>query len=421
MGRAEKNKDMELEQEPLFNRTGIMTNPALSVELIEGARNTVPSSAGDGSEMADNREKYLDSTVPIGSSPVIINNPEASGPELSEEADRMSVLLDKLGERLAFERQGTRLYEAVLQKLDSLVLEDESGPSSEDLQHICDEELDHFKLLQKTIAGLGGDSTAQTPGADVAAVLSHGMVQIVTDPRTTVLQMLQAVLNAELMDNDGWDLLIAVCKEAGQGDLEEQFRNAREQEREHLQKVRRWLSDMTIDELNAANAAEDEEAPGREQRKGGTETEGTDALELLRQDHENVKELFEEIEGAEERRRKQLFKQIKKELDTHTRIEEKIFYPAVEKYEQLKDMVLESREEHKQIKTLLREIQKLASNSERFEPKLKVLKENVQHHAEEEEENKMFPAVRELLSPAQLQELGAELEAAKSSRRSKRR
>ena len=54
-------------------------------------------------------------------------------------------------------------------------------------------------------------------------------------------------------------------------------------------------------------------------------------------------------------------------------------------------MVLESLEEHKQIKTLLREMENLASDSEKFEPKLKVLMENVEHHAEEEEEEKCFP------------------------------
>jgi hypothetical protein len=70
---------------------------------------------------------------------------------LSAEADRLSVLLDKLGERLAFERQGTRLYEGFLQKLAATPTEHDIGPSREELRHICDEELKHFKLLQKAI------------------------------------------------------------------------------------------------------------------------------------------------------------------------------------------------------------------------------------------------------------------------------
>jgi hemerythrin superfamily protein len=73
--------------------------------------------------------------------------------------------------------------------------------------------------------------------------------------------------------------------------------------------------------------------------------------------------------------------------------------------------VLESLEEHKQVKTLLREMENLTSDSEKFDPKLKVLMENVEHHAEEE--GKMFPKVRKLMSAKALDQLGQELEAAK--------
>ncbi len=91
----------------------------------------------------------------------------------------------------------------------------------------------------------------------------------------------------------------------------------------------------------------------------------------------------------------------------------------MEKREELKDMVLESIEEHKQVKTLLREIDNLKADSEKFEPKLKVLMENVEHHAEEEEEGKMFPKVRQLFSQQDLESLGQELEAAKNKRQRK--
>jgi hemerythrin superfamily protein len=145
-----------------------------------------------------------------------------------------------------------------------------------------------------------------------------------------------------------------------------------------------------------------------------------DALELLKEDHQKVKELFEEAEGTEdEKEKRKLFDEIQTELETHARIEETVFYPAMEKREELKDMVLESIEEHKQVKTLLREIDNLKSDSEKFEPKLKVLMENVEHHAEEEEEGKMFPKVRQLFSQQDLESLGQELEAAKNKRQRK--
>src|SRR5438445_12873425 len=98
-----------------------------------------------------------------------------------------------------------------------------------------------------------------------------------------------------------------------------------------------------------------------------------DALELLKQDHQKVKELLEEAEATEGgKEQREIFKQMKKELKTHARIEETVFYPAMEKHEELKDIVLESYEEHKQIKTLLREMEDLATDSEKLEPTLQV-------------------------------------------------
>lgn len=145
-----------------------------------------------------------------------------------------------------------------------------------------------------------------------------------------------------------------------------------------------------------------------------------DALELLKEDHQNVKDLFEEAEGTEDQKEKvEIFSEIQTELETHARIEETVFYPAMEKYPELKDMVLESIEEHRQVKTLLKEIDNLKSDSEKFDPKLKVLMENVEHHAEEEEEGKMFPKIREICAQEDLEKLGEELEAAKNNRKRK--
>ncbi|HZS07312.1 MAG TPA: hemerythrin domain-containing protein [Blastocatellia bacterium] len=138
-----------------------------------------------------------------------------------------------------------------------------------------------------------------------------------------------------------------------------------------------------------------------------------DALELLKQDHRKVAELFDQVEATgEEKEHQQLFAQIKTELETHTHIEETILYPALQQREELKDMVLEALEEHKQVKTLIREIEGLSKGSERFDAKLKVMGENVEHHVEEEEDE-MFPKVKKLFDRSQLEQLGRELEAAK--------
>jgi rubrerythrin len=246
---AVKETEMEIERNMVINRTGIMTNPELSAELIQGAKETIPSSEGDGEQIAVSRAEYLSEALAIGSPPLpSANDGDAADQALPEELEGLPVLLDKLGERLVFERQGTRLYEAFLHKCESMQIDDGAGPTVEELQHICEEELQHFKLLQKTIAALGGDATVMTPSADVAGVLSHGVVQIVSDPRTTIVQTLQAMLTAELADNDGWQMLKELAAKLGQTDLERQCRKAFEEEQEHLEKVRGWLSAMTLDE-----------------------------------------------------------------------------------------------------------------------------------------------------------------------------
>lgn len=138
-----------------------------------------------------------------------------------------------------------------------------------------------------------------------------------------------------------------------------------------------------------------------------------DALELLKMDHRKVADLFAQVNATEdEKKHQQLFEQIKDELETHAHIEETVLYPAFEKYGQLKPMVLEAYEEHKQIKTLIDEIIALSEGSERFDAKLKVMGKNVVHHVKEEEAE-MFPAVKKFLDGRRLEQLGQELEDAR--------
>jgi len=137
------------------------------------------------------------------------------------------------------------------------------------------------------------------------------------------------------------------------------------------------------------------------------------ALELLKEDHRKVHELFEQVKATEsQKQHKQLFRMIKTELDTHAHIEEKVFYPTLKKYEEFKETVLEAIEEHLQMKTSLRAIDRLSEGAERFDAKLKVLIDDVEHHVEEEE-GELFPKVERQFSSEQLEELGMELETAK--------
>ena len=127
--------------------------------------------------------------------------------------------------------------------------------------------------------------------------------------------------------------------------------------------------------------------------------------------------MFEQFEQAKEAedsdRMRELQEQIFEELEKHTRIEEDIFYPAVREAdeEELGDTVAEGVQEHHVVKVLMREIESV-SGDETYIAKMKVLMENVEHHAEEEEKE-MFPELRQKMGEPRLQDLGAEIQAAK--------
>jgi hypothetical protein len=225
------------------NRTGMQTSPELAEELIEGATSATPSSEGGPQTIAEFRSEYIAEGFPIGSMPMM---PASEEGEADEEEAGMAVFLDKLSERLAFERTGTRLYEALLNKCETLG-EETPGPTLEDIEHIGREELEHFMMLNTAITEIGGDPTVQSPCADVAGVMSLGIMQVLTDPRSSMAQCLQALLTAELTDNAGWELLINLADNLGYDDLKTEFESALANEQEHLLNVRNWLSECVMD------------------------------------------------------------------------------------------------------------------------------------------------------------------------------
>ena len=96
----------------------------------------------------------------------------------------------------------------------------------------------------------------------------------------------------------------------------------------------------------------------------------------------------------------------------HAHIEETIFYPAIKQEAETREITLEGFEEHHVIKTLLKELEGQSVETEQWTAKLKVLKENVEHHVEEEE-GEMFKGAREVLSKEQIEDLGTRMEAEK--------
>ena len=143
-----------------------------------------------------------------------------------------------------------------------------------------------------------------------------------------------------------------------------------------------------------------------------------DAITLLKNDHKAVKRLFRQFEKLGDnavKSRRELVDKMIEELSIHAAIEEQLFYPAVrEAVPDAEDQVLESLEEHHVVKWTLSELEDMSGDEERFEAKVTVLIESVEHHAEEEEEE-LFPEVRKAMGRKALAELGAAMEKAKKT------
>lgn len=138
-----------------------------------------------------------------------------------------------------------------------------------------------------------------------------------------------------------------------------------------------------------------------------------DAFELLKKDHERVSNLFKEIESASDQAKNDLFEQLKSELDIHAQVEETIFYAALKDAPESREITLEAYEEHNVVKELLAELADRSSEDETWDARLTVLKENVEHHVEEEE-GELFNKAEDVLTQDQIEQLGNEMQAAKT-------
>lgn len=127
--------------------------------------------------------------------------------------------------------------------------------------------------------------------------------------------------------------------------------------------------------------------------KLGVVDDDLNALDLLRAQHRNVDELLLQIEQASGSRKQSLFNELADALAIHATIEEQVFYPNV-KRASTKEILQESVEEHLEVKRLLADMMELDPQDDEFDAKLSVLKEQVTHHAKEEEEGKLFPKLR---------------------------
>ena len=141
------------------------------------------------------------------------------------------------------------------------------------------------------------------------------------------------------------------------------------------------------------------------------------ALDLLEEDHKKMKKLLEDLDSTTERgvkTREELFAKVKTELKIHETIEEEILYPALKEHPKAKEIVLEGYEEHHVADTILSEIQDVPVDDERWGAKLSVLKENIEHHIEEEEDE-MFKKARDIFEADELEQMGTRMEERKKA------
>jgi hypothetical protein len=219
---------LENSTRPGANHTGLALHPDQLEAMVEATHEFPPTSSGGPTQIADVRISYARA-----------GEPHATMPESSVDAARLP-LLDKLGARLAFERTGTRLYDALISKLDAYG-SFEGGPGRKDLLEIREQELGHALLAQELIGSLGGDPTVITPCASLQATASRGIGDVLVDPRTSFIDCLETILIAELADQDSWAGLARAAEPLGNADLTQKITQAQNTELEHISKVRGWI------------------------------------------------------------------------------------------------------------------------------------------------------------------------------------
>lgn len=225
-----------------MNLTGKKTNATEENATAEFAAMVPPSNDGDGRDIQRLRVIYARAEhEPVGTVPPPASVKGVMKTIVQKALGRDAMLLvDKLGARLAFERTGTRLYDALLSKHDAYGTWP-GGPSLAELAKIRNDEQAHMQLVFEALESLGADPTAETPAADADGVMSLGLVQLASDPRTTLAECMEAALIAELTDNACWEALVELAETFGQKRLVERFQLARVDEERHLVQVKLWL------------------------------------------------------------------------------------------------------------------------------------------------------------------------------------
>lgn len=233
------------------NRTGMQMSPLKGELLLRSAEDAaaITDASEEGIEqpeamlIAEARREYINEADALGSVPPpgTLSGALKSGAGMVT-GKRLQVFIDKVAERMAYERGGTRLYEAALVKV--IALARGTPVTVERMKQIRNQEAEHAELLRQALVELGADPTAQTPCADLVGVQAMGLLQSVADPRTSLAQTLSSLLAAELIDVASWEMLSRLALSMGRDDLAERFDAATEHENEHLSTISGWYEGL---------------------------------------------------------------------------------------------------------------------------------------------------------------------------------
>lgn len=234
-----------MDQRMGMNRTGIDMSPILIKKMLQVDEN-IPTTTNGSTTPASIEDYFLENADPLGSVPL-----PGTAKSVIKTAAKMAtgrhpeVLINKLGERLAYERTGVRVYEQLIAKC--LHAPEDLTPDLqlpiEQLREFRRQEEEHFELLTNCLKKLGADPTAQTPDADASGVAASGLMKVISDPRTSISQSLQAMLAIELADNAAWELLMKLAEDMQMPDMVKEFEYALQQEDVHLRHVRQWYEE----------------------------------------------------------------------------------------------------------------------------------------------------------------------------------
>ncbi|WP_419418994.1 demethoxyubiquinone hydroxylase family protein [Legionella sp. D16C41] len=224
-----------------MNHTGTQMSPIDTKSLLDYVKKHPADIRGDDGQLAKARANLTETDNALGTIPL----PGTAKGALKTGLDKLlgnqpELLIDKLGERLAYERGGVRLYEAAIAKASAF----KKTNLIKQLKHIRDEEAEHMFMLIDVLKQLGADPTVMTPSADVVGVVAQGAMQVLTDPRTNMAHCLNALLTIELGDNVGWEFLIDLLKTSNKTDFAKKFQKALTQEQEHVRIIKKFYQEL---------------------------------------------------------------------------------------------------------------------------------------------------------------------------------